>query len=238
MKALAITLALAVAMACCLAASAQTKGQNSILIDRKNKRMSLVDESGKNLLTCPIGIGRGPLARKTSMQDCITPVGSFVVDVVLTADPKLNEIDGKRKIEISKNPRFVPLVKDGSGLAEIFQTMNRQDFNRDGKADSAYGFAFLGLDGKTTGPKLIAAGKSARWYSIALHGTPNEQKAIGHTTSEGCIHLEKAVLQKILMERLAGVGTPVYINDGAKGIKDVKRKSSADDNREQVRMRN
>lgn len=236
MKVLAATLA--VTMAGCLAAGAQTEGQNSILIDRKSKRMSLVDETGKTLISCRIGIGKGPLSAKTSMNDFITPTGKFVVDVVLTDDAKLNQIDRGRQVELSIDPRFAPLVKDGKGLADVFKTMNRQDFNRDGKPDQAYGFAFLGLDGKVTGPKLIAAGKSARWYSIALHGTPNEAKAIGRATSEGCIHVQKAVLQKILTEHLVEPGTPVYINDGAKDDVDVKRKSSADDNGELVRVWN
>ncbi|MCC7530679.1 MAG: L,D-transpeptidase [Candidatus Melainabacteria bacterium] len=208
------------------------------MIDRKNRRMSVVDESGKALATCPVGVGRGPLGKKVDMQDCITPEGKFVIDVVLTMDPKLNGIDEHQKISISKNPRFAPLVKDAKGLAGIFATMNRQDFNRDGKPDHAYGYAFLGLSGKATGPKLIAAGNSARWYSIALHGTPNERGAIGAATSEGCIHVPKHVLKSLLDGHKIGVGTPVYIKDGPKNIFDVKRKSSVADNKELVRVRN
>lgn len=200
--------------------------------------MSVVDESGKTLETCRVGVGRGPLRKKLDMQDCITPEGKFVIDVVLTSDPKFNEIDEREKLSISKRPRFAPFVKDAKGLAAIFETMNRQDFNRDGKPDRAYGYAFFGLNGKATGPKLIAAGNSARWYSIALHGTPNEGIAIGAATSEGCIHVPQAVLKSLLDEHKVGVGTPVYINDGPKNIFDVKRKSSASDNKELVRMRN
>lgn len=236
MKLFAATLA--VYMACCLAAAAENKGKNSVFVDRKSRSLSIVDRFGKTLISCPIGVGSGPLKSKSDMQDCITPVGDFVVDVVLTDDPAINQIDSKRKEQYSKNVRFAPLVKDGKGLAQVFHTMNEQDFNRDGKPDRAYGSAFLGLDGKGTGPKLIAAGKSARWYSIAMHGTPNEAKAIGAATSEGCIHISKAVLKKILSDRLIVVGTPVYIKDGEKDIGDVKRKSFANDNGEPVRMLN
>ncbi len=200
--------------------------------------MSVVDESGKTLLTCPVGVGRGPLKQKVDMQDCITPAGRFVIDVVLTKDPKLNQIDEHQKISISRDARFAPFVKDANGLARVFETMNLQDFNRDGKPDHAYGSAFLGLNGKCTGPKLIAAGNSARWYSIALHGTPYERTAIGSATSEGCIHVPKSVLKSLLQEYGIGVGTPVYINDGIKNEFDVKRKSSAADKKELVRMRN
>ncbi len=200
--------------------------------------MSVVDESGKTLLTCPVGIGRGPLKNKVDMQDCITPAGRFVIDVVLTADPKLNQIDENEKNLISKSARFAPFVKDSNGLARVFKTMNLQDFNRDGKPDQAYGYAFLGLNGRVTGPKLIAAGNAARWYSIALHGTPKERSAIGSATSEGCIHVQRSVLKSLLDEYKIGVGTPVYINDGIKNDFDVKRKSSAADNKDLVRMRN
>ena len=233
--------ALIATLACymaCFASAASPVSPNSILIDRKGRRMSVVDESGKTLVTCPIGVGRGPLKAKVDMQDSITPVGRFVIDVVLTADANLNEIDEHQKISISKNAKFAPFVKDGNGLARVFETMNFQDFNRDGKSDHAYGDVFLGLDGKATGPKLIAAGSAARWYSIALHCTPNEAKAIGAATSEGCIHVPKSVLKSLLAEHKIGVGTPVYINDGMKSSFDVKRKSSAADNKESVRMRN
>lgn len=234
----AFTATLACYMACIACAASQVSPGNSVLIDRKNRRMSVVDESGKALKTCPVGVGRGPLRDKVDMQDCITPAGKFVIDVVLTADPKLNEIDERERISISKNPRFAPFVKDAKGLADVFETMNRQDFNRDGKPDRAYGYAFLGLNGKAAGPKLIAAGKSARWYSIALHGTPNEGRSIGAATSEGCIHVPDAVLKSLLGEHKIGVGTPVYINDGPKNDFDVKRKSSVADNKELVGMRN
>jgi len=198
--------------------------------------MQVVGRSGDALVSCPVGIGRGGLKTKTGMQDCVTPAGEFVVDVVLTSDPALNGIAEKQKAAVL--PPYAALVKDGSGLAKVFETMNAQDFNCDGKPDRAYGFGFIGLDGKVTGPKLIAAGKSARWYSIALHGTPHEAKAIGRATSEGCIHVPDKVLKRLLRERLIGVGTRVCITDDNKLRSDVKRKSSADDNKEQVNMRN
>lgn len=221
----ALYAALALLASCFLAAAAQTGDHNSVLIDRKMRTMSVVDESGKILVSCPIGIGRGPLKNKSNMQDCITPLGEFFIDVVLSDDPQANQIDADEKRQIAKNSRFASFVKDGAGLAKVFRTMNEQDFDRDGIADRAYGCAFFGLKGKNTGPKLIAAGRSARWYSIAIHGTPNEKKAIGGATSEGCIHVSKSVLTKLLSEHLIGVGTAVHIKDGLDSSGDVKRKS-------------
>ena len=198
--------------------------------------MQLIGPSGEALISCPVGIGRGGLKSKTSMTDCVTPTGDFVVDVVLSSDAGLNNIAEKQKSAACS--RYASLVKDGAGLAKIFETMNAQDFNRDGKPDRAYGFAFIGLDGKGTGPKLVAAGNSARWYSIALHGTPNEKAAIGRATSEGCIHVPQLVLQQLLRDHLIDVGTRVFITDDNKLRSDVKRKSSADDNQKLVNMRN
>jgi len=232
-----VHLAPLVFLSVCFSATASTaNSSNSIIIDRKNKTMQVIDSSGETILSTPVGIGRGGLKGKNSMQDCITPTGYFVVDVVLTLDPALNQIAPQQASTVS--PRFSHLVKDSRGLAKIFETMNSQDFNRDGKPDRAYGYAFIGIDGKNTGPKLIAAGKSARWYSIALHGSPKESKAIGAATSEGCIHVPERVLKQILRGRIVGVGTPVHITDEAELRNDVKRKSSDDDNKEQVRMRN
>lgn len=204
--------------------------------------MSIVDDAGKVLLTSPIGIGRGSLSAKSNMQDCITPAGNFVVDVILSDDPAWNQIDSTRQNVYLKNARFSPYVHDEKGLARVFATMNAQDFNHDGKPDHAYGVAFIGLDGKqdrkVTGPKLVEAGSSVRWYSIALHGTPNEKRAIGNATSEGCIHVPADKLKLILSKRLVSVGTPVSIKDDDSIRIDVKRKSSANDNERPVRMRN
>jgi hypothetical protein len=221
-----------------LAFASQTGDHNFVLIDRKKRSMSVVSESGKILVSCPVGIGRGPLKNKSNMQDCITPVGEFFIDVVLSDNPRFNDIAMAQKSQIAKNARFARLVKDGDALAKVFRTMNEQDFNRDGIPDRAYGFAYFGLNGKNTGPKLIEAGPSARWYSIALHGSPNEAKAIGGATSEGCIHVSQSILKRLLSEHLIGVGTRVHIKDGAESNVDVKRKSSVDDNEELVRVLN
>lgn len=230
--------ALVLHASCSLAFASQTLDHNSVLIDRKKRTMSVVNESGKTLVSCSVGIGRGPLKNKSNMQDCITPVGEFFIDVVLSDNPQFNDIAAAQRSQIARNARFAGFVKDGDGLARVFRTMNEQDFNRDGIPDRAYGCAYFGLNGKNTGPKLIAAGPSARWYSIALHGSPNEAKAIGGATSEGCIHLPQSILKRLLSEHLIGVGTPVHISDGAESGVDVKRKSSVDDNGELVRMLN
>lgn len=194
---------------------------NSIIIDRQMKQLVIKDGDGRILLTTAVGIGRGALKKKTSMQDCITPTGKFRVDVILTDDPKLCAIDQLVKKTLSKNSLNANALNSPDALSTIFKTMNAVDFNRDGKSDYAYGYAFIGLDGDQTGPKLIPSGLNGgnsgrfRWYSIAMHGSPNEGKAIGHATSEGCIHIKKRVLKDILARHLVGVGTQVVILDSS-----------------------
>lgn len=198
---------------------------NSIIIDRQMKQLVIKDGGGHILLTTTVGIGRGALKKKTSMQDCITPTGKFRVDVILTDDPKLCAIDPSVKETLSKNSQDAKsALSNPEALSTIFKTMNAFDFNHDGKSDNAYGYAFIGLDGEQTGPKLIPTvrnggnggnGGRFRWYSIAMHGSPNEEKAIGHATSEGCIHIKKSVLKDILARHLVEVRTQVVILDSS-----------------------
>ncbi|MBC8000814.1 MAG: L,D-transpeptidase [Leptolyngbya sp.] len=192
---------------------------NSIIIDRKLKQLVIKDGDGRILLTTTVGIGRGELKKKTSMQDCITPTGKFRVDVILTDDPKLCAIDSSVKKTLSRNSLNArAALSSPDALSTIFKTMNAVDFNRDGKSDYAYGYAFIGLDGDQTGPKLVSSGLNGgkvRWYSIAMHGSPNEEKSIGHATSEGCIHIKKSVLKDILARHLVDVGTQVVILDSS-----------------------
>lgn len=211
---LVVASALVALLAFGLSASCEAISANKVFIDRKNRRLTVVDQAGKTLLACPVGVGKGPLKQKTGMQDFVTPLGDFVVDVVLTEDTDLNAISDKSKSKFAGGPlgRF---VKSPEGLADVFHTMNCMDFDHDGKNDFAYSYAFIGLDGKQTGPKLIPADHFARWYSIGIHGTPNEAKAIGQATSEGCIHVSHAMLKRLVNEKLIVVGTPVTITDGS-----------------------
>ena len=108
-----------------LAFASQTGDHNFVLIDRKKRSMSVVSESGKILVSCPVGIGRGPLKNKSNMQDCITPVGEFFIDVVLSDNPRFNDIAMAQKSQIAKNARFARLVQDAASCHAQRRTWRR-----------------------------------------------------------------------------------------------------------------
>jgi lipoprotein-anchoring transpeptidase ErfK/SrfK len=58
-----------------------------------------------------------------------------------------------------------------------------------------------------------AEGNTPYWFSIALHGTPNESSDIGKANSGGCIHVEQNVLKKLVEEGAIEIGTRVIITD-------------------------
>jgi len=196
-----------------VAFSQNVSAGNSVLINRQKRQLTINDSSGHVLLTSPVGIGRGPLKKKTSMHDCITPTGKFRIDVILAENPDDCAIDRSLKNTLAKNPHNAIAVRSPERLSALFKAMNAVDFNKDGTADGAYGFAFIGLDGEQTGPKLVPSGSGVRWYSIALHGSPHEEKAVGNATSEGCVHLKEEVLKDILNRHLVNIGTQVVIVD-------------------------
>ncbi|HEY9785117.1 MAG TPA: L,D-transpeptidase [Candidatus Obscuribacterales bacterium] len=215
-KTLAKAFALTIVASLCVRAESSQISTNRIIIDRRSKEMQVVSARGNVLLRCPVGIGKGGLAPKKSIADSVTPTGEFRVDVILTARPELNAIDSSMVKRFARDNTFKPYVSTAGGLAKLFANMNSLDFNRDGKPDEAYGFAYIGIDGPKTGPKLARLHKVVRWYSIGLHGTPIEKGRIGAMTSEGCIHVGQANLKRLVEERMVGIGTPVIIRDGAR----------------------
>lgn len=194
----------------CLTASAAAP---TLYVDRRRHALKVVADGGKVLLNSPIGIGRGGLRRKQSMADDVTPTGTFNVDVILTADPKLNAIDPETARRFERDKDYAVYLKDGNGLARLFGNMNNLDFDGNGKSDTAYGIAYIGIDGRGTGPKMSRFKNVVRWFSIALHGTPHEAADLGKNKSGGCIHLPAAVLKRLLSEKLVTVGTRVIVLD-------------------------
>lgn len=195
-----------------------------VKINRAAKRLSLVRADGVVLLSAPVGIGKGGLARKVSMEDLVTPTGRFVVNLVLANDPSRCSISNELKNRYSSGGKYGELLTSKAGLVRMFENMNSLDFDGDGKADIAYGGGYIGLglsargatcaqiDGAAVlGPGARTYSGKVSWYSIALHGTPNDEASVGKAVSGGCIHVEASVLRKLL--KLISVGTPVEIFD-------------------------
>lgn len=195
----------------------QTKGKSDeylIQINRKEHKLSVLDNTKKTVFETPCGIGRGGLAQKKGMSDHVTPTGEFVVDIILYGNASFNEISKENSVKFSQDKRFKELISNKDGLKNLFNNMNSIDFDKNGGPDFAYGDAYIGLNSKTavTGPKIQMYGATPYWYSIAIHGTP-DQKNIGKSMSGGCVHVDGATLKKLIEGGYAKIGTKVVIHD-------------------------
>ncbi|MBY0552274.1 MAG: L,D-transpeptidase [Candidatus Obscuribacterales bacterium] len=195
-----------------------------IKVNRAAKRLSVVKADGTVLLSAPVGIGKGGSVKKVSMDDFVTPTGRFVVNLILTGDAEVCKASEALKNRYWSQPQYRQFLQSPEGLVRLFKNMSSLDFDGDGKGDTAYGGGYIGLAldpafaANTTLTQARIVGPGARiyqdrvyWYSIALHGTPNEAAAIGHATSGGCVHVDSAALQKLL--KLVSIGTRVEISD-------------------------
>lgn len=195
-----------------------------LIVDRNNRSLTVV-QNGKELSHCIIGIGRGGYGNKKSMDDFVTPAGQFVVDLVLYKKLEFNQISRTLQ-ERYKEEQRSKYTRDKGGLLKLFKNMNGIDFNHDGKADAAYGIAYIGLEGvyepsgkqgflnklkPLTGPKLSNYRGRVYWYSIALHGCPDEATHIGKADSGGCVHVPATELEKLIETGTVQIGTKVLI---------------------------
>jgi hypothetical protein len=185
-----------------------------VLIERKTCRLLVLDEKGKPVLESPVGLGRGGLAVKQSMADCITPTGEFKVDIVLCKESRFNAVAGSSADKYKADSSALAYLSSSLGLARLFANMNSLDFNGDGKPDCAYGAAYVGLDSGDSGlsgPKLSKFKGKPYWFSIAVHGTLNESSDIGKFCSGGCIQVPAANLMKLIKNKSLQIGTRVVV---------------------------
>ncbi len=202
------------AISCSLAENDPSQGSNySIKILRKQKRLLVINKDGKTVLEAAVGIGRGGLGKKNSMSDCITPAGNFKVDLILYQDSAYNDIAPSSKRKYASNKEISKILASREGLAGLFSNMNSLDFDGDGRSDTAYGAAYIGLDSKdsVTGPKISQFSGKTYWYSIALHGTPHEKENIGKSHSGGCVQLPETCLKRLIEEGILKTGSELLI---------------------------
>jgi hypothetical protein len=201
----------------CLASAPQPVHLSSdmVYVDRSSKQLWVADANHKILLRTSVGIGRGGIRRKLSMDDFVTPTGKFTVDLILFKDKTFNRL-ATDNVARYRGTKFSDLLSSCDGLARLFSNMNSLDFDGDGKADRAYGDGYIGITstskGEVTGPKMQYLGQVPYWYSIALHGT-NDPASIGGSKSGGCIHVPANILSKLICGRLVNIGTTVVISD-------------------------
>ncbi|MBY0356820.1 MAG: L,D-transpeptidase family protein [Candidatus Obscuribacterales bacterium] len=181
-----------------------------LLIDRSKRIATLIDSSGHTIKTTKVAIGRGGLKKKISMEDEVTPCGSFIVDIILTPDPEHCFVDSTILQRYAKKAEYLKYLESKKGLAGLFHNMNQLDFDGNKVPDRAYGKAYIGLDSeqKNSGPKMIY-GQNGKpyWYSIALHGAPDNLKG----SSGGCVHFDSTFLQELIDQNQIGIGSKVII---------------------------
>lgn len=186
----------------------------SILIHRADKRLEVLNSQGTPVYQAAIGIGQGGLKEKQDMADLVTPTGQMTVDLILYKKSAYNQIVSQNVERFAKNPEYRPLVGQLQGLGQLFNNMNRIDFDGNGSPDKAYGDGYIGLTSETviTGPKMSTFEQTPYWFSIALHGTPDPQN-IGQANSGGCVHLASDTLQQLIENGWVRLGTVVKITD-------------------------
>lgn len=184
----------------------------TILIHRKDKRLEVLNRQGDRLYQAAVGIGQGGLKEKQDMADLVTPTGEMTVDLILYKNPAYNQIASQNVERFAKAPEFRPLVSQPQGLVQLFENMNRLDFDGNGSPDKAYGDGYIGLASETviTGPKMSTFAATPYWFSIALHGTPDLQN-IGQANSGGCVHLAPKTLEQLIEQRWVKLGTTIKI---------------------------
>lgn len=200
---------------CIISLSPSSMADNShmLFINRSTHMLYVLDQNGAIVRKMPCSIGRGGMGKKQNMSDTITPTGDFFVDIVLYKDKTYSAISPLLTKQYSRHPNF-GFLKSSDGLSRLFHNMNALDFNRDGKADQSYGTAYIGLDGpgKITGPKLHLFSGTPYWFSIAIHGAPDEAR-IGIDATGGCIHVAEHDLSWLVTQHIINVGTKVLIRD-------------------------
>ncbi|MBX9689589.1 MAG: L,D-transpeptidase [Candidatus Obscuribacterales bacterium] len=197
----------------CFVDTCLAESETNLVIDRSKRELRLSNKNGKVLLRSAVGIGRGGLAQKKNMNDCISPAAHCKVDLVLYKNPAYNAISSELKQKYNGEKIAMTYLYSKADLSKLFANMNSIDFNGDGKADSAYGAGYIGLDSRDapTGPKLSNYKGTVYWFSIALHGTSNEKKNIGFANSGGCIQLPETVLKELIEQGRLKVGSELTI---------------------------
>ncbi len=183
----------------------------TVHVDRTARRLYLLDD-GVVAREEPIGIGRGGLGAKETMQDLITPTGTFTVDLILSESGVNNAVAAAVPPRFAGDAEFASLLGGEPGLAGLYRNMSIIDFDADGDPDKAYGTAYIGLDGAVTGPKMRRFKGTAYWFSIALHGTPNPEN-LGEANSGGCVHVAADLLGELIEDQILTIGSTVTIAD-------------------------
>lgn len=153
-----------------------------------------------------VGYGRhGVTCAGTRFEEGYTPLGSFVVNAILSKDQFAMDKDlvaksGKSEDELRKT---------------LFANMNSIDFSGDGESGE-YGIGYISLAPINSVKQPFSFNKyngTFRWYSFAMHGSNNEAK-VGNRVTGGCLNLDEPVLASML--KIVRLGDTVEISANGK----------------------
>jgi murein L,D-transpeptidase YafK len=186
------------------------KGNHAIFVSKKNFRLEVIDRQMKVVASYMIGYGSNTdMKPKLYEGDNRTPEGVYAVSEILSMDAD------------KKSPSY-----------RVLRDMNKKFFRaREGHSkfgepsvdlgDNAYGPRYFeinypngedrkryrGLVKKGTVPE-IRGKRAGIGYGIAIHGN-NDENAIGHLSSNGCVRMfNRDVVE---LEQYIQLGTPVII---------------------------
>ncbi|HOT45637.1 MAG TPA: L,D-transpeptidase [Spirochaetota bacterium] len=186
------------------------KGGHAIFVSKKNFRLDVYDRQLKVVASYMIGYGsNADMKPKLYEGDNRTPEGVYAVNEILSMDAD------------SKSPSY-----------RVLRDMNKRYFraseghSRFGEpdadlGDNAYGPRYFGIDYPNAEDRaryrksvrkgmvpLVKGKRAGIGYGIAIHGN-NDENAIGHLSSNGCVRMfNRDVVE---LEQYIQLGTPVII---------------------------
>ncbi len=186
------------------------KGSHAIFVNKKNFRLEVYDRRMTVVASYMIGYGSNTdMKPKLYEGDNRTPEGIYAVNEILSmdADKKLPSYRVLRDM----NKKFFRAREGHSKFGEPGVDLG----------DNAYGPRYFGIDypngedrkryrkSVRKGAVPVIKGKRAGiGYGIAIHGN-NDENAIGHLSSNGCVRMfNRDVVE---LEQYIQLGTPVII---------------------------
>lgn len=185
-------------------------GRYVIAVSKKNFRLEVFNRQMSVVATYTVGYGSNPdMKSKCYEGDNRTPEGVYAVNEILSMDADKKSASYRTLRDMNK--RYFRASEGHSKFGEPDVDLG----------DNAYGPRYFGIDypnredrkryrllvKKGTIP-LVKGKKAGIGYGIAIHGN-NDETAVGHLSSNGCIRMYNRDV--VEFEQYIQLGTPVII---------------------------
>ncbi|HNW29125.1 MAG TPA: L,D-transpeptidase [Spirochaetota bacterium] len=186
------------------------KGGYAIFVSKKNFRLDVYDRQLKVIASYMIGYGSNTdMKPKLYEGDNRTPEGVYAVNEILSMDADIKS--PSYRVLRDMNKKYFRASEGHSKFGEPDVDLG----------DNAYGPRYFGIDYPNEEDRIryrksvrkgkvpLVKGKRAGiGYGIAIHGN-NDENAIGHLSSNGCVRMfNRDVVE---LEQYIQLGTPVII---------------------------